>query len=228
MVDNSPCEKIKQPKSLDYRIIIGACVLLLVSSALLVRIINHFEYWSAIKEIVIIEGEKPKESNFFLSEDTQIETNKNFLSEEALELYASSAEKEEYYVAYDFEVSKDGAYDIFLAGAPPGPNEGDTGDEWFCPYSASIDGVLVNNYTEKSLEETWPSYVDYEYYNYAYYFIKLMSVQLSKGRHEIKITVTGRRKYDNSFTFFIDALIISPKSFKPKSSIGKIPKGIFY
>ncbi len=223
-------EKIKKqqrrPHNLQRTLTIAAiCTILLILSAMPKRIIDYRNYLDSLNDVIIIEGEKPKDSNYYSSPGFVANSIK-LLGGKSLELQAPDAAKENYYVTYDFELADDGMYNIFIAGTPPGPAK--KGEEWFSPYTISIDNTVTKSLTEELLSEEWPSFYDFHYHGGAYYFIRLMTVPLKQGSHEIKITIDGRRKHDGNFTFFIDALVIVPEDFKPKSDVKNMPKDLFY
>lgn len=222
----SPLEvKIKLKRVFFSKVMIILLIVLIILSSLIVRIIEYRQYSQLAKNITIIEGELPEESNYFPSPG-YITRNMRLLGGKALELRTPEESPSGYYASYSFNIKKDGVYNIFLAGTPPGPlNEG---SEWFSPYSISIDGVTAREFTEEIITKEWPAYLKHEYLSGGYYFVRLMTIGLKEGPHKITVTVTRPRKHDNNFTLFIDAIIISPEDFKPESSLRKIPKDIFF
>lgn len=177
------------------------------------------------KTLIIVEGENPKDSNF---NPVVVRTpkNRNYFGGEALELDTADPVVGGYFCRYEFDVPTEGDYQLFVAGTPPGPAA--EGSEWYSPYSISIDDGDPKPLTEEGLRAAWPYAFKFEYVRGGYYFTKAATAHLGKGRHTVTVTVSQRRRYDDHFTFYLDALIFAPKNFKPQTHVGKIPKDIFY
>jgi hypothetical protein len=174
--------------------------------------------------VIVIEGESSVDSNF-VDGPGHIFKNRQLFNGQSLVLSVSQEKEEDYYVSYDFEILKDEVYNIFLAGTPPGPQV--EGSRWNSPYSVIVDEKIIKNLTEERLREEWPKFNQFNYAKGGYYFIKLITVELDKGRHKLRINIDQRRKHDGRFTIYIDAIILAPKDFTPNLDIKGIPKELF-
>ena len=57
--------------------------------------------------------------------------------------------------------------------------------------------------------------------------MKLLTVTLESGKHQIKFTIDTPRAEDGHYTFYIDAIILTPKGFRPFISSKNLPKELF-
>ena len=223
-----PTKSIKNFISHHTIMVFFIVILCLIIPFITLKIKNNIEstYTKKTKDLIVVQGENPKTSNYHIAQGF-VPNNSQLLGNKALELQTNKEIPGGYFAIYAFDVNKEDTYDIYIAGTAPGTDT--SGDNsWFSPYSISIDGAEPKEFTEESIQEDWPFYKKYQYIEGGYFFIKLMNITLNEGAHEIKVVIDKRRKHDGNFTFFIDALVISPESFKPKYNIGKIRKEIFY
>ncbi len=212
-------------KKLITTIIILAASLLVLSVAAKIALDFKRRLDFARQNIILIEGEVPKESNY-ADKIGRIYKNNALLNNKALELSTPESIEGGYYLTYEFEIEKSGIYNIIVCGTPPGPLE--KGSKWHSPYSVIVDGKVGKILSEELIVEEWPQYKKYNYLEGGYFFTKILTMDLAKGTHKININIGQRRKHDGDFTFYIDAIIIAPKGFKPQIRIGKIPKELFY
>lgn len=205
--------------------IVIICILLVSFFFIAREAINYRYYLDSRKEIIVIEGANPEKSNF-ASGPGYIRRNFKLLGGQALHLSTPDEKEGGYFAEYEFKVPKDGIYDIYIAGTPPGPFQ--EGAAWHSPYTVSVDSKNKKELTEEALRDEWPQFLRHNYVQGGYYFTKVMTVPLSKGEHNISILIDKRRKYeDKHFTIYIDAIIVAPKGFKPQTDIGGIPKEVF-
>jgi len=179
----------------------------------------------AREKLIVIEGENPTSSNY-ADGVGRIYKNIDLMSEKALELLVAESIPGGYYLTYEFEIKEAGIYNIILCGPPPGPLG--EGSKWYSPYSITLDGAAAKHFSEELLLEEWPQYRKYNYVEGGYFYIKALAISLEAGMHELTININERRKHDGNFTFYIDAIIISPEGFKPERNIDKIPKELFW
>jgi hypothetical protein len=185
-------------------------------------ILSHYYLTHPI--ILVAEGEKPVDSNFYSSIGV-VSTDARFFGGRSLQLSTPIAVDGGYFSRYEIDVPDEGEYNIFVAGTPPGPVA--RGIEWHSPYSVSIDNEEPRLLTEEELKKEWPPLFQYSYAPGGYYFTKIASRKLSKGRHLISFTIRDRRKHDGHFTIYLDAVLFVPKDFKPKTHVGRIPRALF-
>ena len=179
----------------------------------------------AKKNLIIIEGEYLTGPNN-VGPVARFYKNNKLLSGKSLEFSTPQEIAGGYYITYEFEVKKAGVYNITFCSTPPGPLA--EGSKWHSPYSVSLDGQVGKQLSEESISEEWPQYMKYNYLEGGYFFNKVMSLYLDKGPHSITVNISQPRKHDGNFTFYIDAIMLSPEGFRSKTNIGRIPKELFY
>jgi len=103
-----------------------------------------------------------------------------------------------YSATYGFEAGTNASYEIWIAGSPLSEAS---------PLSYTTDGA---GWTSVS-----PADVKAESYAPGLAWYKIAVANLNPGRHTLTLRVDGRRTQDNRYYFAIDALVISPRSFKP-------------
>ena len=206
-------------------VILLLCVFLIIVTSITKRIIDHRINLNTLKEIIIIEGEAPISSNFHTGPGYMVK-NKKMLKDSSIELQTNIPVEGGYFINYEFDIKNKGAYNVYIAGTPPGPDK--KGSEWFSPYTVTVDNNTPEFFTEEKLLNEWPHYRDYEYIAGGYFYIKLFTLDFATGKHTVNIKIDKRRKFDGNFTFFIDALIVSPSNIRPEYNVRKIPKKVFH
>ncbi len=201
------------------------CALIVILPLAYQGIRNHSLSSAALTKLIIVEGEKPVESNFFRSPGLVVKNPRHF-GGRSLELDTPTPPSGRYFARYEFEIPEEDDYNVYLAGTPPGPIA--IGSKWHSPYSVSIDGGGPKLLTEEILKLSWPYLFAFSYVKGGYYFTQIAAAHLKRGTHSITIEVNRGRINDGHFTVYLDALIIAPKNLKPESNVGKIPKDLFY
>ncbi len=181
-------------------------------------------YYESKKVILIAEGESPIDSNFYHAVGV-ISKNKRFFGGQALELSSPIAVEGGYFSRYALDIPEDGEYTLFVAGTPPGPVG--RGAKWYSPFSLSVDDEAPVLITEGELKKDWPHLHEFTYAPGGYYFTKIGTRTLSKGRHRVSFAINDRRSHDSRFTFYLDAVLAVPRNFEPKSNVGRIPRALF-
>ena len=203
-----------------------ACVLI-VLAPFLFRIARYWVLsysYRAHPLVLVAEGEHPVDSNFYNSVGT-VSSDRRFFGGQSLQLSTPIAVEGGYFSRYEIEIPEEGEYQIFVAGTPPGPAI--RGVEWHSPYAFAIDNREPRLLTEEALKKEWPALMQFSYAPGGYYFTKIATEKLSKGRHVISFYVRDRRKHDGHFTIYLDAVLFVPKNFEPKTNVGRIPKALF-
>ncbi|MGH7198764.1 MAG: hypothetical protein ACREH5_08515 [Candidatus Omnitrophota bacterium] len=204
-----------------------ACFLI-VAAPFLFRTVSQWVLSRAYltqKIILVAEGERPVDSNFYDSVG-MVSTDRRFFGGQSLQLSTPIAVDGGYFSRYEIDIPEDAEYRIFVAGTPPGPAI--RGVEWHSPYAVAIDGQEPRFLTEEALKKEWPSLFQFSYASGGYYFTRIATEKLSKGRHRISFFIRDRRKHDGHFTLYLDAVLFVPKDFEPKTNVGRIPKALFY
>jgi hypothetical protein len=181
-------------------------------------------YYRSKQFVLVFEGEDPVDSNFYHSIGV-LSKNKRFFGGRSLELSSPIAIEGGFLSRYAIEVPRDGDYDIFVAGTPPGPVG--RGSKWYSPYSISIDDETPALLTEAGLKREWPHLHEFSYAPGGYYFTRVATRRLAQGRHTVTFRINDRRSHDSRFTFYLDALLVAPRDFEPKSHVGRIPRALF-
>jgi hypothetical protein len=103
-----------------------------------------------------------------------------------------------YGASYQFNVPKDGVYDIYVSGSRLGDGSSavtysiDNG-----PWQAPAGGVVGDTYG--------PSFG----------WFKFGSAELSSGRHTLSFNVISRRRSDGVYSLALDAILFTPWPFAP-------------
>jgi hypothetical protein len=182
------------------------------------------------RAIIVIEGEEPAETNMIQAAPSPARMSQSpiYFGKSSLELDTPVNPTDNiYFSRYEFQIPVDGEYNIFTAGTPPGPGPKEAGSQWHSPYTLLIDNEDAIALTEEGLKSQWPHVFKFAYKKGGYYFNKIGSRRLAAGPHTLTLRVDQPRQHDGHYTVYLDAFIISPKDFKPKASIGKIPKDLF-
>ena len=103
-----------------------------------------------------------------------------------------------YSAAYTFDVGNSSSYEIWLAASSPTDSS---------PMSYSLDDATWNQIT--------PADVKPQAYAHGLSWYKIGSTNLIPGKQMLKLRADGRRAGDNRYYFAIDAIVLSPKGFKP-------------
>lgn len=100
--------------------------------------------------------------------------------------------------AFTVDVPLNSSYEIWLAGTPP--TEGSS-------VSYSVDGAEWQKVSAGA---------DIQRYASGLAWYKIGTTNLLPGRHTVSLRVDGRRASDGRYYFAVDALVLSPRGFKPK------------
>ncbi|MCX7786611.1 MAG: hypothetical protein N2442_02795 [Spirochaetes bacterium] len=126
-----------------------------------------------------------------------------------------------FYAEFVFFVQEEGTYEIWYGGTPPGPKD-DLLPSYASPIQIRIDG-----------NEPFPVYREdihvVENYTPAYYWNVLKrKIVLKPGVHTVRIEITEKRRYDNRFFFYLDALFFRKErsEVRPKQTIAKFPQDL--
>jgi tetratricopeptide (TPR) repeat protein len=106
-----------------------------------------------------------------------------------------------YYAEYAVYVDQAGAYELWYGGTPPGPR-----DE-FAPSFASPVTVIVDGGAPRPLYREDVNVV--ERYAPAYYWVRCFQLDLSQGPHVLRFEVNAKRRLDNRYFFYLDALFVA-------------------
>jgi tetratricopeptide (TPR) repeat protein len=111
-----------------------------------------------------------------------------------------------YYAEFTFFIDKAGSYELWYGGTPPGSKDEFT-LSFASPVSVALDGGPAKSLFREDVNVV-------ERYAPAYYWVRTPSLQLSQGAHVLRFEVTAKRRLDDRFFFYIDALFLaSPEAF---------------
>ena len=112
-----------------------------------------------------------------------------------------------FYAEYTDYVDRDGSYEFWYGGTPPGSKDEFT-LSLASPLSVSVDGGTGMPLFREDVNVV-------ERYAPAYYWVRTpLVLNLAQGAHVIRFEVTVKRRLDDHFFFYIDALFLaSPEAF---------------
>jgi hypothetical protein len=110
---------------------------------------------------------------------------------------AEDAPVGDYSATYTFDAPSNSSYEVWIAGTPPADGS---------PMSYSIED---SPWTPLQASERAETYAP----GLAWYRIGVAN--LGPGRHALKLRADGRRSHDNRYYFAVDAIVLSPRGFKP-------------
>lgn len=156
------------------------------------------ELQKAMGPDVWIEGEKSPAANFGSAVSAPGASS-------ALALVLDTAEDapmSPYSATYGFEAGTSASYEIWIAGSPLTDASA---------ISYTIDG---SGWTQVAASEARP-----EPYAPGLAWYKIAVANLNPGQHTLTLRADGKRIQDNRFYFAIDAIVISPRGFKPNGVV---------
>jgi len=101
-----------------------------------------------------------------------------------------------FYARYVLYVEEPGVYSFGYGGTPPGPAD-DLYPSYVSPFRYSIDEG-----PEKAVYREDVAVISG--YTPAYYWVHLGEVELSEGIHTVTFSVSERRRFDNTYFFYLD------------------------
>jgi len=107
-----------------------------------------------------------------------------------------------YAATYTFESASSSSYEIWLAASPPADGS---------PISYSIDdtGWTAVSAVDGKVDSYAPGLAWY----------KIGTTNLVSGNHSLHLRVDGKRQQDGRYYFAIDAIVLSPRGFKPNGVV---------
>jgi hypothetical protein len=107
-----------------------------------------------------------------------------------------------YTATFVIEAQTNSSYEMYIAATPPSDAS---------PMSYTVDDInwapvtAVDNKTDK--------------YASGLSWYKIGSVNLTPGRHTLKLRADGKRSSDNRYYFAVDAALLTPRGFMPNGVI---------
>ncbi len=106
-----------------------------------------------------------------------------------------------YTATFKFDAPSNSSYEIWLAATPP------------------VEGSTMSYTVEETGWAPVAASSDVQGYAQGLAWYKIGATNLTPGKHLIKFRADGRRASDNRYYFAIDALVLSPRGFKPNGVV---------
>ena len=117
-----------------------------------------------------------------------------------------------FFSEYVFYVQDEGDYRLWYGGTPPGPRD-DLQPSYSSPFRYSVDGgEKTDMYREKM--SVRGQYLPTFYWN------ETDTVHLSRGVHTIRFEIGERRRYDSTYLFYLDTILL----LKEGTAVEETPK----
>lgn len=126
-----------------------------------------------------------------------------------------------FYAEFVFFIQDEGNYEIWYGGTPPGPKD-DLLPSYASPFNLRIDDTDILPVYREDIHVV-------ENYTPAYYWNVLKrKVSLNPGVHTVRIEITEKRRHDNRYFFYLDALFFRKEGTeaRPKSALAKFPQDL--
>ncbi len=165
-------------------------------------------------DIIFVEGEDALSTNF----NRQPILNYSCSGYRTLQLNkkADPPEGSSYFADYVFYAEKDGTYELWYGGTPPG-NKNELLPSYASPFKLTIDKLYESDIYRENMHVVGN-------YAPAYYWNYVKDVDLSAGEHRLRIEVPFRRGYDNKYFFYIDNFFLVRKEKGAPVLSGKLPR----
>jgi len=106
-----------------------------------------------------------------------------------------------YYAEYGIYIEKAGSYELWYGGTPPGSK-----DEFSLSFASPV-ALRVDGGAPRTLYREDVNVV--ERYAPAYYWVRTPSLALDQGAHVIRFEISAKRRLDDRFFFYLDALFLA-------------------
>ena len=120
-----------------------------------------------------------------------------------------------YYAEYVLRVERAGSYELWYGGTPPGPRD-EFGLSLSSPLSIVVDGGAPRELYREDVNVV-------EQYAPAYYWVRAASLDLAEGNHVLRFEVSKRRRLDERWFFYLDALFLADREALAALAEGPVP-----
>lgn len=164
--------------------------------------------------IIFVEGEDALSTNF----NREPILNYSCSGYRTLQLNekADPPQGSSYFADYVFYADKDGTYELWYGGTPPG-NKNELLPSYASPFKLTIDKLYESDIYRENMHVV-------SNYAPAYYWNYVKDVDLSAGEHRLRIEVPYKRGYDNKYFFYIDNFFLVRKENGKPVPAGKLPR----
>ncbi len=121
-----------------------------------------------------------------------------------------------YFVDFVFYAEKDGNYELWYGGTPPG-NKDELLPSYASPFTLKVDEFNVDEIYRENIHVAGN-------YAPAYYWNYVKDITLSAGEHRLSFEIPLRRGYDNKYFFYIDNFFLIRKENGKRILSGTLPK----
>ncbi len=165
-------------------------------------------------DIIFVEGEDALSTNF----NREPILNYSCSGYRTLQLNekADPPQGSSYFADYVFYAEKDGTYELWYGGTPPG-NKNELLPSYASPFKLTIDKLYKSDVYRENVHVVGN-------YAPAYYWNYVKDIDLSAGEHRLRIEVPFRRGYDNKYFFYIDNFFLVRKEKGKPVLTGKLPR----
>ncbi len=164
-------------------------------------------------DLIFVEGEDALSTNF----NREPILNYSCSGYRTLQLNktADAPQGSSYFADYVFYAEKDGTYELWYGGTPPG-NKNELLPSYASPFKITIDKLYESDIYRENMHVV-------SNYAPAYYWNYVKDVDLSAGEHRLRIEVPYKRGYDNKYFFYIDNFFLVRKENGKPVLTGKLP-----
>jgi hypothetical protein len=106
-----------------------------------------------------------------------------------------------YYAEYCVYADRAGRYELWYSGTPPGSKD-EFAISFASPLSVAVDGGPPRALFREDVNVV-------ERISPSYYWVRTFALELSQGAHVIRFEVSSKRKLDDRFFFYLDALFLA-------------------
>lgn len=152
-------------------------------------------------DLVFVEGEDAVSTSF----NREPILNYSCSGFRTLQLQQSidAPEGSSYFADFVFYAEKDGTYELWYGGTPPG-NKNELLPSYASPFTLKLDEFNVTDVYREDIHVA-------ENYAPAYYWNYVKDVNLSAGEHRLSFEIPLRRGYDNKYVFYLDNFFLVRK-----------------
>ncbi len=164
-------------------------------------------------DIIFVEGEDAVSTNF----NREPILNYSCSGFRTLQLNETidAPEGSSYFAEFVFYAEKDGTYELWYGGTPPG-NKDELLPSYASPFTMTLDEINTYQIYREDMHVV-------ENYAPAYYWNYVKDVTLSAGEHRLNIEIPLRRGYDNKYFFYLDNFFLIRKENGKRILKGPLP-----
>ncbi len=152
-------------------------------------------------DLIFVEGEDAVSTNF--NREPILNYSCSGFRTLQLQQTIDAPEGSSYFADFVFYAEKDGTYELWYGGTPPG-NRNELLPSYASPFTLKLDEFDVTDVYREDMHVA-------ENYAPAYYWNYVKDVNLSAGEHRLSFEIPLRRGYDNKYVFYLDNFFLVRK-----------------